>query len=178
MLSGGEQSRLRLCILMRDDINFLLLDEPTNHLDLISREWMEDALTDYTEALLFVSHDRWFIEKFATRIWYLHDGTIEDFKGPFDEWREYRKRQEALRQTARATVRAKEPRKKAEPNRDRRRARIEKEIEKAETAAAALEAEMEANASDYQKLLELQERKASLDETLEALYAQWDELSD
>ena len=124
VLSGGEKSRLRLCILMRDDINFLMLDEPTNHLDLLSREWMEDALTDYAEALLFVSHDRWFIEKFATRIWYLHDGQIEDYRGGFAEWREYKARQEALQPSAKAVksaVREEKPKKKAEPNRDRRR---------------------------------------------------------
>ena len=178
VLSGGEQSRLRLCILMRDDINFLLLDEPTNHLDLISREWMEDALSDYAEALLFVSHDRWFIEKFATRIWYLHDGIVEDFKGGFQEWREYRARQEALQQAAKSVQREKAPRQKAEPNRDRRRTRVEKEIEKAENAIAALEAEMAQNASDYQKLLELEERKAAADAALEELYLQWEELSE
>ncbi len=67
-LSGGEKSRLRLCMLMGGDINFLILDEPTNHLDIASREWMEDALSDYEQTLLFVSHDRYFIEKFATRV--------------------------------------------------------------------------------------------------------------
>ena len=67
-LSGGEKSRLRLCMLMGGDINFLILDEPTNHLDIASREWMEDALSDYEQTLLFVSHDRYFIDKFATRV--------------------------------------------------------------------------------------------------------------
>ncbi len=177
VLSGGEQSRLRLCVLMRDDINFLLLDEPTNHLDLISREWMEDALTDYGEALLFVSHDRWFIEKFADRIWYLHDGTVTDFKGGFNEWREFEKRQEALRQTAKTAERKKAPR-KAEPNRDRRRTKVERDIERLEAEIAALTAEMEANASDYQRLLELGEKKTAADTELEELYAQWEELTD
>ena len=178
VLSGGEQSRLRLCVLMRSDINFLMLDEPTNHLDLISREWMEDALSDYGEALLFVSHDRWFIEKFATRIWYLHDGHIEDFKGGFAAWREHEKRMETIGQTQKAAVREKAPRKKAEPNRDRRRARVERDIEKAEAAIAALEAEMAENAADYQKLMDLEAKKAEADAALEALYVQWEELSD
>ena len=181
VLSGGEQSRLRLCILMRDDINFLMLDEPTNHLDLLSREWMEDALMDYSEALLFVSHDRWFIEKFATRIWCLHDGQIEDYRGGFAEWREYKARQEALQPPAKAAksaAREEKPKKKTEPNRDRRRQKIERDIERAEASLRDIEAEMEKNASDYQKLLELGAQKDAAEESLEALYAEWETLAE
>ena len=181
VLSGGEQSRLRLCILMRDDINFLVLDEPTNHLDLVSREWMEDALADYGEALLFVSHDRWFIEKFATRIWHLQDGAIQDFRGGYAAWREHLARQESLRQAAREAQRKKEPRpagKKAEPNRDRQRQRAERDIEKAEAALAALDAEMEQNAADYQKLLDLGRRREAAEAELEELYRRWESLAD
>ncbi|MGM9547031.1 MAG: ABC-F family ATP-binding cassette domain-containing protein [Oscillospiraceae bacterium] len=181
VLSGGEKSRLRLCILMRDDINFLMLDEPTNHLDLLSREWMEDALTDYAEALLFVSHDRWFIEKFATRIWYLHDGQIEDYRGGFAEWREYKARQEALQPPAKAAksaAREEKPKKKTEPNRDRRRQKIERDIERAEASLKAIEDEMEQNASDYRKLIELGEKKSAAESAVEALYAEWETLAD
>ena len=181
VLSGGEQSRLRLCILMRDDINFLMLDEPTNHLDLLSREWMEDALMDYSEALLFVSHDRWFIEKFATRIWCLHDGQIEDYRGGFAEWREYKARQEALQPPAKAAksaAREEKPKKKTEPNRDRRRQKIERDIERAEASLRDIEAEMEKNASDYQKLLELGAQKDAAEESLETLYAEWETLAE
>lgn len=181
VLSGGEQSRLRLCILMRDDINFLMLDEPTNHLDLLSREWMEDALMDYSEALLFVSHDRWFIEKFATRIWCLHDGQIEDYRCGFAEWREYKARQEALQPPAKAAksaAREEKPKKKTEPNRDRRRQKIERDIERAEASLRDIEAEMEKNASDYQKLLELGAQKDAAEESLETLYAEWETLAE
>ena len=181
VLSGGEQSRLRLCILMRDDINFLMLDEPTNHLDLLSREWMEDALMDYSEALLFVSHDRWFIEKFATRIWCLHDGQIEDYRGGFAEWREYKARQEALQPPAKAAksaAREEKPKKKTEPNRDRRRQKIERDMERAEASLRDIEAEMEKNASDYQKLLELGAQKDAAEESLETLYAEWETLAE
>ena len=73
-LSGGEQSRLRLCMLMDEKINLLILDEPTNHLDIASREWIEAALEEYEGTLLFVSHDRYFVDRFATRIWELKDG--------------------------------------------------------------------------------------------------------
>ena len=78
-LSGGEQSRLRLCMLMDEKINLLILDEPTNHLDIASREWVEAAIEEFEGVLLFVSHDRYFIEKFAERIWLLEDGKIRDF---------------------------------------------------------------------------------------------------
>ena len=68
VLSGGEKTRLRLCLFMNDQINTLFLDEPTNHLDMLSRQWLEDSLEEFTETMLFVSHDRYFINKFATRI--------------------------------------------------------------------------------------------------------------
>ncbi len=179
VLSGGEQSRLRLCILMREDVNFLLLDEPTNHLDLNSREWMEDALADYEGALLFVSHDRWFIEKFAERIWELRDGRIEDFRGGWQEWRAYRQRQEELarlappekREGKRGDTRPQRP-----PNRARQLERAERDIEKAEAELAALDAELAAGAADYQRLLELQPKRDAAEAALEALYAAWEAL--
>ena len=83
-LSGGEQSRLRLCMLMDEKINLLILDEPTNHLDIQSREWIEEAVEEYEGNLLFVSHDRYFIDRFATRIWVLEDGQITDFRGSYE----------------------------------------------------------------------------------------------
>jgi ATPase subunit of ABC transporter with duplicated ATPase domains len=180
-LSGGELSRLRLCRLMRRDINFLILDEPTNHLDIASREWIEDAVEDYGGALLFVSHDRWFIERFARRIWLLEDGEITDFKGTFSQFREYRARQAAIRQTqsrAEAPKKAPAAPKKPRSNPERRLARLEAEIEKLEAEIAALDRQGEAAASDYQRLLELDAEKQPLREKLDALYAQWEALSE
>ena len=178
VLSGGELSRLRLCMLMRREINFLILDEPTNHLDIASREWIEDALSDYTQALLFVSHDRYFIEKFATRIWLLENGTITDYRGAYEQFREYRARQTTLQQTAKAVERKKEPKSKPKraPNTTRARERTEREIEKLEGQLAALAAESEANATDYQKLMEIDARKQALNAQLEALYEAWEAL--
>jgi len=179
-LSGGEQSRLRLCILLGDNVNFLLLDEPTNHLDLNSREWMEGALEDYDEALLFVSHDRWFIEKFAERIWELKDGQIFDFRGSFSEFRAYKARQEQLQQLTKPKEPAKkgDTRQKRGPNKERQRERAEKNIEKAEAAMAELDALIAENASDYQKLMELTEQKSRAEAELEELYALWEELAE
>ena len=70
-------------MLMDAKINLLILDEPTNHLDIQSREWIEEAVEEYEGNLLFVSHDRYFIDRFATRIWMLEDGHITDFRGTY-----------------------------------------------------------------------------------------------
>lgn len=180
-LSGGEQSRLRLCMLMRGDVNLLILDEPTNHLDLASREWMEDALSDYSEALLFVSHDRYFIEKFATRIWCLENGALTDFRGTFSEFRAYRARQEAIAQAAKAAApkpEKKPQRKKGTPEREKEVRRCEREIEKIESRLKEIESEEGEHASDYQRLMELEDEKARLSPELDALYSRWEELQD
>lgn len=180
-LSGGEKSRLRLCMLMGADINFLILDEPTNHLDIASREWMEDALSDYEQTLLFVSHDRYFIEKFATRIWALADGRITDFRGGYSEFCQWRDRQEVFRQNERAAQKKKEPKaeqkKKPVQGNDKAIAKAEREIAKLEAKIAALDAEAEANGSDYQKLMELSAEREGLENELMELYEQWEELN-
>lgn len=181
-LSGGEKSRLRLCMLMGSDINFLVLDEPTNHLDIASREWMEDAVSDYSEALLFVSHDRYFIEKFAERIWYIDGGRLLDYRGTYEQMREYLKRQEVFSRAAAAEAKTAkhpaQPQKKSSPNKQKRLARLEKDIAGLEERIAALE-ELEAeHASDYEKLMELDSQKQELNDELLGLYEQWEELSD
>ncbi len=179
-LSGGEQSRLRLCILMRSDVNLLILDEPTNHLDIPSREWMEDALSTYGEALLFVSHDRYFIEKFATRIWCFENGQITDFRGTFAEFRAWRERQRAIAQAAKAAAPKAErkPARQRTSDREKQARRVEREITKAEERLKEIDAEYEANASDYKKLMELDAERAELGEKLDALYLEWEELDE
>ena len=87
-LSGGEKSRLKLCLLMQKNINFLMLDEPTNHLDIASREWIENALADFDGTMLFVSHDRYFLGKFAERVWRMENGAIADYACGFEEYAE------------------------------------------------------------------------------------------
>ena len=176
-LSGGERSRLKLCMLMGSDINLLILDEPTNHLDIASREWMEDALSDYEQTLLFVSHDRWFIEKFADRIWALEDGALTDFRGGWQEYRAWKERQAALQQAAPKPVKKKEEKKPRVPNADKLIAKTEREIARLEEKLAALEREAEANASDYQKLMELDGQKEALNAGLLELYDRWEELN-
>ena len=176
-LSGGEKSRLKLCMLMGADINFLILDEPTNHLDIASREWMEDALSDYEQTLLFVSHDRYFIEKFATRIWALADGKITDFRGGYGDYCKWRERQEVFAQTERNTTRKKAVKKESSPNKERASAKLEREIAKLEEKAAELERQCEEYSADYQKLMELDAQKRALDDELMLLYEKWEELN-
>ncbi len=179
-LSGGEQSRLRLCMLMKNDINFLILDEPTNHLDIASREWIEDSVEDYSEALLFVSHDRWFIEKFATRIWELRDGKITDFKGNYSEFMEFSARQRAIElAAAHKEEKAKEakPKKKNSQSTEKQLAKLEREIGKFEEEMAELDRQSQEFASDYQKLMEIDEQRSALNDKLDELYTAWEELS-
>ena len=179
-LSGGEQSRLRLCVLMRDEVNFLILDEPTNHLDIMSREWIEEAVESYSEALLFVSHDRYFIERFATRIWVLENETITDFRGGFSEYREYLKRQSEQNQSVKPKETIKEEGNKAfkkNPSayNEKQLQRTEREIEKLEGKLKEIEILYEEHSANFQKLMELDVQKAKIQEELDALYQKWEE---
>ncbi len=177
-LSGGERSRLRLCMLMGSDINFLILDEPTNHLDIASREWMEDALSDYEQTLLFVSHDRYFIEKFANRIWALDGGEITDYRGGYRDYAAWRERQIAFAQTEQTVQRKKaEAKPPRTPSRDKQLARVEREIEKLEEKLKELTALAEEYATDYQKLMALDAEKEELNRQLLDRYEAWEELS-
>ena len=180
-LSGGERSRLKLCMLMGSDINLLILDEPTNHLDIISREWMEDALSDYGETLLFVSHDRYFIEKFATRIWAFDNGALTDYRGGYADYVAWKQRQ-AVYASAEKKNAGKEIRKPQVRSRgaspEKQMQRIEKEIARIEAQLAALEEECSRYATDYQKLMELEEQKEALNAELMEQYERWEALSD
>ena len=179
-LSGGEQSRLRLCMLMDNKINLLILDEPTNHLDLNSREWIEEAVADYTGNLLFVSHDRYFINQFATRIWMMEDGKITDFEGTFAEYRAWKEK----KLPAPPPKKEEAPPKKEKPKRtggtkmlEKEVPAAEREVTKAEERMYDLTQEIEASSSDYLKLTELYEQREALEEEIAHLYANWERLS-
>ena len=88
MLSGGERGRVSLAKLMLSEANFLILDEPTNHLDITSKEILEDALNNYTGTVLYVSHDRYFINRTASRILELEDGKLTGYPGNYDYYLE------------------------------------------------------------------------------------------
>lgn len=179
VLSGGEQSRLRLCSLMRNEINLLILDEPTNHLDIQSREWIEEALEEYKGALLFVSHDRYFINRFATRIWELREGRISDFAGTFEEYKQYKANLARFEEIKRQAQQKKEekPKRKRPQDVGKLLLKLEREIEKLEERLKLYEAEAEKYSTDYEKLLEIDEARAEAEAELDALYEQWGEIS-
>ncbi|MBR1781123.1 MAG: ABC-F family ATP-binding cassette domain-containing protein [Oscillospiraceae bacterium] len=183
-LSGGELSRLKLCMLMMDSINLLVLDEPTNHLDVSSREWIEEAVEDFEGALLFVSNDRYFINRFASRIWTLENGKISDFRGDYDAYRAKLAREEELRSVLKPTEAAKPKKDKPKAkspggtkNLEKQLRALERDIARAEEQLAALDGEMEANATDYQKLQALTQEREAAETRLNELYEQWEELS-
>ena len=184
-LSGGERSRLALAKLTLLGANFLVLDEPTNHLDLPSRQFLEDVLADYDGTLLFVSHDRYFVDALATRVWMVQDGTLINHPGNYTD---YRTRSAAV--AARAAVQARRQESQAAPTQANGRkgqvtsgkgkavrqvGDVEMEISQAEQRIATLEtdlaaASMEANVERITALAEDYEREKS---RLAALYEEW-----
>ena len=176
-LSGGEQSRLRLCMLMDEKINLLILDEPTNHLDIASREWVEAAIEEFEGVLLFVSHDRYFIEKFAERIWLLKDGVIRDFRCGYKKYRAILEHEAQARQLPAASAAPKQRKEKPRSgpkDSDKLVKKLEREIEKQEKVVADLEEKIQAAASDYQELNRLMGEKEAAEESLMELMEQWE----
>ncbi len=178
-LSGGEQMRLRLCMLMDEKINLLILDEPTNHLDISSREWIEAAISDYEGVLLFVSHDRYFVNQFANRVWTLENGTISDFNG---DYAQYRQMQERQKLTAAPTAAPKPEKKEKKPNPrntrelEKRLNRLEREISRQEAAIAEIDIQIEASATNYEELNKWMLEKDSAEQLLEEMMEQWETL--
>ena len=179
-LSGGEQSRLRLCMLMDEKINLLILDEPTNHLDISSREWIEAAVEEYEGTLLFVSHDRYFVDKFATRIWNLEDGGIRDYKCSYAKYRSILEHEAAQKQAAPAEKKEKKEKPRTQNNNknlEKKLRMVEREVEKQEAIVAEFDPRIEAAAADYQELTRLLQEKAEAETKLEELMEQWETLS-
>ena len=195
-LSGGEKGRVSLAKLMLSNANFLILDEPTNHLDLYSKEILEDAIRNYEGTVFYVSHDRYFINKTATRILDLTDKGLINYKGDYDYYLE--KKEEGLIVPDSASIQKTETvaatnagnskedwKQKKEAEREaRKRAN---DLKKCEARIAELEAKLEEldetmalpeNASSSAKLLDLSREQALVSDELEKLYEQWEELAE
>ena len=182
VLSGGELSRLRLCMLMDESINLLILDEPTNHLDIDSREWLEQAVEAFDGTLLFVSHDRYFINRFATRVWELAGGVITDYPMGFAQYRQAKEEERAAAAAA-VQVQSAAPKKNgSRGNRAQQAAKkqltiCETAIARLEADSARLEAEMAENACDAEKLNALYQEQQDVQKRLEQEMERWEELS-
>jgi len=184
-LSGGEKSRLKLCLLMQKGVNFLVLDEPTNHLDIASREWIEEALDDFEGTILFVSHDRYFIRKFARSVCELEDGRLYIFEGDYEEYRQWKRYAEQQKQ-ARGSDKEKPAKVKTDSRiRNPSPKAIEKKLLKTEESIASveqrlgeIEKELEIHASDYECLTELLEEKHALEAKHDELMSLWLSLQD
>lgn len=175
-LSGGEQSRLRLCMLMDEKINLLILDEPTNHLDIASREWVEAAIEEFEGVLLFVSHDRYFIEKFAERIWLLEGGAIRDFRCGYQKYRSILEHEAVAKQTVKQPPKEKKEKPRGgTKDSEKLVRRLEREIEKQEAAISQLDHQIENAAADYQELSRLLGEKETAETQLMELMEQWEQ---
>ncbi len=174
-LSGGERARLRMCLIMMSRANLLILDEPTNHLDLNSREWIEEAVAEFEGALLFVSHDRYFIRRFADRVWEIEDGNFRDWPCGYERYRKLK----AMEQTAPLPEKEKPSKPADRPSgRDQRAERrlgaLERDIARAEEKLAGFDKRVEECACDYIRLNEVLAEKAALENELQSMYEQWE----
>ena len=186
-LSGGERARVSLCKIMLSQSNFLLLDEPTNHLDIISREILEDNLHRYEGTLLFISHDRYFINRVADKILVLTPEGIQTYLGNYDFYMEHLTKPEAATEQAASPATAnkedylQQKQSQSELRRKKTRLRrLEDDIEKAEKGIAEIEGQMllpefYSSASAFH---DLEEKKTALEAQIEDWMHQWDALSE
>ncbi len=192
-LSGGERSRVALAKLTLQGANFLVLDEPTNHLDLPARQALEAILSGYDGTLLFVSHDRYFVDALATTVWTLDDGQITAHTGNYTAFRTRRAQTEAAQvaqqerqaRQAKAAARATAARAGSPPTDGaanggpRTVAQLEREIEAAERRLAQIERDLEAAsaAAALARIAELGDAYAETLALLAQLYGEWEELA-
>jgi ATP-binding cassette subfamily F protein 3 len=187
-LSGGERSRVALAKLTLQGSNFMVLDEPTNHLDLQSRQFLEEVLGEFEGTLLFVSHDRYFIDKLATKVWVIEDGILIPYLGNYTDYRTRKYPIVLDVPTPTTTRQAPVPPKPPPPKSTNKKAAkvkvrtvedVERDIEKAEAQVKALEealsqAALNADAAQLTQLSADYEReKAYVDELLE----EWERLA-
>ena len=191
-LSGGERGRVSLAKLMLSEANFLILDEPTNHLDIASREILEEALNSYTGTLLYVSHDRYFINQTATRILDLTNHTLVNYMGSYDYYLEKRDELTAIyapsREEDSAVAVSQEKiswqQKKEEQARKRKRENDLKKTEKRISELEERDGEIDQLlsqpeiATDPQQCAELSQEQEGIKSELEDLYEKWESLAE
>ncbi len=186
MLSGGEKVRLMLCKILKRRPNILILDEPTNHMDMIGKETLENMLQKYQGTLIFVSHDRYFVKKVATRLLSFEEEGLRLYPFGYEEYEE--KRLLTLKEEALHSDRREKPSSKQSVyNPGKERSKLEKKLKKLEERLAEEEAVLDAlreeyedpeNQSRYGKLTELQEKMDASEETVLSCMAEWDAVSE
>lgn len=184
-LSGGERSRLALGLLLLKRANFLVLDEPTNHLDVSARESLEEMLAGFPGTLLFVSHDRYFIDKLATRLWIVEDGNVVQFLGNYTDYQ--RKRAGLAMMPPPKPAPVKElPRSVPSSNANRSESAVRKTVAQAEREISKLESKLNEISDaltiaevdqDFEKMAELSDRFDTTQERLELAYESWEAAS-
>ena len=192
-LSGGERGRVSLVKLMLSKANFLLLDEPTNHLDIVSKDVLENALTNFPGTVCYVSHDRYFINKTATRILDLTENRLLNYIGNYDYYIEKR---EAVEEAANLTnteqsqkpIDVSESKKEWIDNKtvQAQKKKVKNALNKCEKEISEIEDKLQSideefanpeNASNVGKLMELQKQKETLEKRLDKLMEDWEELT-
>ena len=189
LLSGGEKARVALAKLSMDQDNFLILDEPTNHLDIDNKEVLENALIDYTGTILFVSHDRYFINRIATKVIELSEHGSKLYLGDYDYYLEKKREEEELKalqaQTEEKVPEISSGKQSFMQSKEQQKAlrsiirqieQLEKEMEQIEAQIAQLETAMTLpeNLADHQALLDLNHELEQARSQQDRILEQWE----
>lgn len=181
-LSGGEKSRLKLSMLIEEDINLLILDEPTNHLDIDSRENLEEALLEFRGTILFISHDRFFINKLAQRVCEIEDKKISSYYGDYGYYREKKNefKQGKLQAPKEGKINkpqhAEKNQKQINSSNEKKAEVLENAVQELEVALKDIDIKMQENGAEYERLLELQNEKQRMEQELELIIEKWMEI--
>lgn len=183
MLSGGEKVRLKLCKIMKKGPNLLILDEPTNHMDIVGKESLEELLKNYEGTIIFVSHDRYFINKIADHLLVFEQNKVTYFDGKYDEYYEQKNKEieNVVIETKKEKVQNNTYLQQKERNRiEAKIKKIEREIEKYENDLEELNKKLsdENIFSDYIKLQEVQEEINKINNIIEEKLLEWENLQE
>jgi len=180
-LSGGERSRLKLAMLMYSEVNFLILDEPTNHLDIDSREELEGFLKEFKGTLMFVSHDRYFINNIASRVVELSEGSLISYDGNYEYYKEKLSQRKKSTVIIEATTKEKVVKATKEKtnkttkgnNNEFKKLKLEKQIEEFEEQLKSIEQEISKFSANYEKLNSLYNEKLDIQSNLDILMEEY-----
>ena len=178
VLSGGEKVRLSFAKLLLEHPNFLILDEPTNHLDIPGKEALEESLKGFTGSVMFVSHDRYFIQQLANKLIVFENGTATFYELTYQEYMEKKKEEQAA-ETVEKTVKEKQVYRRRTPSNKKEIEKLEKQITDKEQEIQTLEqlSNTEEYYQDFQKMRILEEKISNANEELMDLMDQWENLS-